>query len=179
MPESRQSTLKPSPDSSALVHRLGLDLTKIKRAVVFANSTANILHDLSDRITIDDWIGILVDSGGMCYHCKENRGYNKLGPDHLIPMGRDGSNLADNIVASCLGCNVKKGSGLNFDPRKKKAEIICYVCGESTYPRSESRCDVHQVTHLICMKCQSRDRRAQELFHYFTCGAHSEHMGRL
>ncbi len=44
---------------------------------------------------------------GRCFYCNMK---TKLTLDHVIPLSKDGSNTAENIVFACLHCNTAKGS---------------------------------------------------------------------
>jgi 5-methylcytosine-specific restriction endonuclease McrA len=48
-----------------------------------------------------------------CQYCGEHR--HDLTIDHILPRSRGGTDSWDNVVASCLKCNVKKG---NRTPRE-------------------------------------------------------------
>jgi hypothetical protein len=51
----------------------------------------------------------------MCYICKKPfNAENKPTLEHKIPLSKGGSNREDNLVASCLECNRKKGDSLKL-----------------------------------------------------------------
>ena len=49
---------------------------------------------------------------GRCHHCGAPIAFNAFEVDHLIPVALGGLTRADNIVASCMPCNRKKGAAL-------------------------------------------------------------------
>ncbi len=64
----------------------------IKRGVRF--SAANVF--LRDRYT--------------CQYCRERKRSRDLNLDHVVPAARGGRKSWENIVASCVPCNAKKGN---------------------------------------------------------------------
>lgn len=46
----------------------------------------------------------------MCHYCEIPLTLETTTKDHLTPLCRGGSNLIDNIVPCCLGCNQAKGT---------------------------------------------------------------------
>ena len=57
-------------------------------------------------LTSEQWNTILELAKGKCYWCK--RVMKKLTQDHVIPLSKGGLHVAENVVASCLSCNLKK-----------------------------------------------------------------------
>lgn len=49
---------------------------------------------------------VLREHGGECLYC----GAKAKTVDHLTPVARGGRNVRANLVAACLGCNLRKGS---------------------------------------------------------------------
>tara|TARA_A100001391_G_C4878242_1_gene227357 strand:+ start:49 stop:549 length:501 start_codon:yes stop_codon:yes gene_type:complete len=68
----------------------------------------------------------------QCQYCANYFPSDKLTMDHVIPKSRGGQNTWENLVASCMRCNQKKGSRTpkesNMIPLKKpirpKANIL-------------------------------------------------------
>jgi len=52
---------------------------------------------------------ILVRDGYVCQYCGREFSSCDLTVDHIIPRARDGTNEWNNVVASCRGCNMRKG----------------------------------------------------------------------
>ncbi len=51
---------------------------------------------------------IFVRDGQMCAYCLA--GVSKASADHLIPYSRGGLTRVNNLVCSCLACNIAKGT---------------------------------------------------------------------
>ena len=47
-----------------------------------------------------------------CYWCKKKLDRRAATVDHVVPLGRGGSNNPNNLVLSCLGCNQGRGSDM-------------------------------------------------------------------
>lgn len=56
-------------------------------------------------LTAPQWREIKRRHRGRCYWCRQRR---ELTIDHVIPLSRGGQHVAENIVASCLPCNLHK-----------------------------------------------------------------------
>jgi 5-methylcytosine-specific restriction endonuclease McrA len=52
---------------------------------------------------------IFARDGGRCQYCGHKFPSSELSLDHVIPRSQGGSTTWDNIVCSCLKCNVRKG----------------------------------------------------------------------
>lgn len=46
----------------------------------------------------------------LCMYCGQQLARGLLTRDHVVPLSRGGRDIWVNVVAACLGCNVKKGS---------------------------------------------------------------------
>ena len=68
--------------------------------------------------------------GRKCYHCSKALD-NPEHLDHLIPLSRGGTHTPDNLVASCVRCNVRKGG--------KTAEEFARVRHHPMYSKLERR----------------------------------------
>jgi 5-methylcytosine-specific restriction endonuclease McrA len=55
---------------------------------------------------------ILIRDQHTCQYCNKHFGAGELTLDHVIPRSRGGSNTWENLVASCLHCNNRKGDRL-------------------------------------------------------------------
>jgi 5-methylcytosine-specific restriction endonuclease McrA len=53
---------------------------------------------------------VFLRDGFRCQYCGEKRPPRELNYDHVVPRKRGGKTSWENIVASCYGCNHKKGS---------------------------------------------------------------------
>lgn len=47
--------------------------------------------------------------GHRCQYCGQSLPPSQLSLDHVVPRSRGGPTTWDNVVASCVGCNTKKG----------------------------------------------------------------------
>lgn len=63
---------------------------------------------IPSRLSSAEWIEILQQSKGYCIYCQEYEGCPRLTPDHVVALGKGGTNSAENIAAACLLCNVFK-----------------------------------------------------------------------
>ena len=57
----------------------------------------------------------------VCQYCGNKFQYHELTMDHIIPKSRGGDKSWTNIVASCKGCNSKKG---NKTPKEARMPLI-------------------------------------------------------
>ena len=55
---------------------------------------------------------ILIRDQYTCQYCNREFGAGELTLDHVVPRSRGGTNTWENLVASCLGCNNRKGDRL-------------------------------------------------------------------
>jgi 5-methylcytosine-specific restriction endonuclease McrA len=55
---------------------------------------------------------IYMRDGNRCQYCGRRFSTSELSLDHVIPLSRNGPSCWENIVCSCLPCNVKKGNRL-------------------------------------------------------------------
>lgn len=71
------------------------------------------LAESLENFTEADALLQLKTQGGKCWWCgKELQDYHI---DHIIPVSRDGTNAANNIVIACPPCNLEKGSKLPWE----------------------------------------------------------------
>lgn len=61
------------------------------------------------NLTAVQWKAIILAYRGRCAYCGKKP--KKLTQDHVVPLARHGTHTADNIVPSCLSCNLKKNTG--------------------------------------------------------------------
>lgn len=50
--------------------------------------------------------------GDWCYYCRKALGRGSMTIDHVLPIYHGGTNVLENLVISCVACNMKKGSAL-------------------------------------------------------------------
>lgn len=67
------------------------------------------LRSVIDTLTEEQWQAILRAYKHRCAYCLRRAVY--LQQEHVIPIARNGGNVAGNVVPSCWGCNLKKGVG--------------------------------------------------------------------
>lgn len=66
------------------------------------------IGDSLENFTEKDVLLQLKTQQGKCWWC--GKLLHEYHIDHIIPIGRDGTNAANNIVIACPPCNLKKGS---------------------------------------------------------------------
>jgi 5-methylcytosine-specific restriction endonuclease McrA len=85
------------------------------------------------------WLNILENCNFRCYYCNHR---TTLIREHFIPLSRGGSSRVENIVASCVRCNIQKGTStgpeylkwmrfLYFAGMGPKPINFCAECGKS------------------------------------------------
>lgn len=57
--------------------------------------------------------------GHCCQYCGQSLPPSQLSIDHVVPRSRGGETSWENIVASCVGCNTKKGGRTPQEARMK------------------------------------------------------------
>ena len=57
--------------------------------------------------------------GHRCQYCGQSLPASQLSLDHVVPRSRGGATTWDNVVASCLHCNTKKGGRTPQEARMK------------------------------------------------------------
>jgi hypothetical protein len=81
----------------------------------------DILPDKPYLLSDEDWefvnskrrrqvLRIAAAQWWLCYYCILPIDETYLSRDHLIPKSKGGRGVSGNIVATCPGCNLKKGS---------------------------------------------------------------------
>lgn len=55
-------------------------------------------------------INVYTRDGFRCQYCGHKRTMKALNYDHVIPSSKGGKTVWDNIVTSCIPCNLKKGA---------------------------------------------------------------------
>jgi len=76
--------------------RMGINRAK-RRAAKWARPTA----------TPEEISAIKSRQKGKCFYCHAK---TKLTLDHVIPLSKNGSNTAENLVFACVHCNLSKGA---------------------------------------------------------------------
>lgn len=72
-------------------------------------------YDGPDHATADEVREKFEALGGTCVYCECND--QPMSPDHDIPITRGGSNGIDNVVPSCLRCNIRKSARTGVEYR--------------------------------------------------------------
>jgi len=70
-----------------------------RRALKSGNTPAHRM------LTGEQWDSILKASKGCCYWCGKR---SKPTMDHVLPLSKGGQHTAENVVVSCMSCNLKK-----------------------------------------------------------------------
>ena len=63
---------------------------------------------ISGRLNAGSLRGRILDSAGLCEWCGRSLLYQAFEVDHIVALGRGGTNEADNLVVSCPDCNRSK-----------------------------------------------------------------------
>jgi 5-methylcytosine-specific restriction endonuclease McrA len=62
---------------------------------------------------------LLARDGHRCQYCGQTLPASQLSLDHVLPRSRGGETSWENVVASCVKCNTKKGSRTPQEARMK------------------------------------------------------------
>lgn len=54
-------------------------------------------------------------SSGICHYCGKKFSPESLTMDHLVPLGRGGKSVKENLVPCCKECNSKKANLLPWE----------------------------------------------------------------
>lgn len=60
---------------------------------------------IEGEFTVKEWRSLCAQNGYRCVRCG---GQTPLGPDHIIPLSKGGTNWITNIQPMCFRCNLKK-----------------------------------------------------------------------
>mgnify|MGYP002379806031 CR=1 FL=1 len=90
---------KPHIPVYRLLQKHGIDINAIKMSEDIGK-THNVSDLLRKRIFEED--------GFVCCYCGKEKEVRNLTIDHVVSRKRGGTDKADNLVASCLPCNIKK-----------------------------------------------------------------------
>ncbi|MDQ2731751.1 MAG: HNH endonuclease [Armatimonadota bacterium] len=117
---------------------------------VRAHKTRAEKWGLTEHFTIEEWISLLISTGGVCQVCGT---VELLSMDHMIPFAQGGSNRIENIQALCRGCNASKGKGKNVsDIRNKTQHQLVVTVTEEQRLLVEKYCEAHAVTTAEAMR---------------------------
>ncbi len=89
--------------------KLSYNKCRAKRIVLLNNRRAR-QRALPADLTVEQWIEVLGQSHGYCYHCHSFIGEQTLVLDHLVPLALGGGTTLSNVVPSCQRCNADKRS---------------------------------------------------------------------
>jgi 5-methylcytosine-specific restriction endonuclease McrA len=92
---------------SHLDQKISFNKCRAKRIVLRNNWRARQLALPAD-LTVEQWIEVLEQSNGYCYHCHTFIGEQALVLDHLIPLALGGGTTLSNVVPTCQRCNADK-----------------------------------------------------------------------
>lgn len=85
------------------------------------------------------WANQFAKQRAECYYCECSLKQCRVNVEHIVPMGRGGTNSKRNMVLSCAKCNKEKGSKLlNTKVRKRlRARLMAKVTEDrSAYKRA-------------------------------------------
>ncbi|MFB9067949.1 HNH endonuclease [Pseudofulvimonas gallinarii] len=67
----------------------------------------NGLHNPSPALTN---VALFARDRYLCLYCGAHCSRGELTRDHVVPLSRGGRDIWENVVASCIACNVRKGA---------------------------------------------------------------------
>lgn len=96
-----------------VVYAEDVELTSLKSFVANVEAAIEYQRNGSKREIIQDDVKMMVwaRDGGACTRCGAT---SQLHFDHVIPVVRGGSNLAENIQLLCQACNLRKSDKIAF-----------------------------------------------------------------
>lgn len=83
--------------------------------------------------TKEEWFEMLEFFHNTCCRCLGERGYVRVGKDHIIPVYQGGSDSIKNLQPLCPWCNASKGPE-NFDWRPLLADVLGKVLPSKWLP---------------------------------------------
>jgi 5-methylcytosine-specific restriction endonuclease McrA len=89
------------PGNSVRTIRFEIEIPRIIRLLGYDRQPKNTIKFNRRNIFLRDEM--------RCQYCGHRFGVHKLSLDHVLPRSRGGPTNWENIVASCLDCNVRKG----------------------------------------------------------------------
>ncbi|MBI4873574.1 MAG: HNH endonuclease [Acidobacteria bacterium] len=95
---------------------------------------------------------ILLRDRYTCQYCQRTLPSSELTLDHVVPRSRSGDSSWENLVASCVDCNNRKG---NRTPEEAGMKLV-------RVPRPFSQ---HTSRHLMRMLARSDDKWRKYLFY--------------
>jgi len=104
-----RATEKRSQDDWVRSVQFEIQLPRIIRLVRFDRHLASHVR-LNRR-------NLFARDGHRCQYCGQTFPANRLSLDHVIPRSRGGGTTWDNVVASCVRCNTKKGGRTPHEAR--------------------------------------------------------------
>jgi len=75
-------------------------------------------HETIGSHTRWEWSQVIRRHGNKCYWCGKLLKRAEATRDHLTPISRGGSDRIDNIVPSCMACNMEKRARTEAEYRK-------------------------------------------------------------
>ena len=88
-------------------HKISYNKCRAKRIVLHNNWRARQLRLPAD-LRVEQWIDVLEQSNGYCFHCHSFIGEQVLVLDHLVPLALGGGTTLSNVVPACMQCNADK-----------------------------------------------------------------------
>ena len=88
-------------------------MARIRQRVYTARRRSRLLG-MSEHFSNAQWIEICERFGYRCPGCGKRK---RLGPDHIIPLSKGGTDDIGNIQPLCLPCNIAKGNRI----------IVCFL----------------------------------------------------
>jgi len=87
--------------------KISYNKCRAKRIVQQNNWRARQLGLLAD-LTVEQWIGVLEQSNGYCFHCHSFIGEQVLVLYHLVPRSRGCGRTLSNVVPTYKQCNINE-----------------------------------------------------------------------
>ncbi len=96
-----------------------------------------------------------------CRYCGNHPPAVILHVDHVIPVALDGTNDTDNLVTSCMDCNLGKGAR----PLGKSLPPVDYAAKAELLAEQEAQ--VEAYNQLLLDRRERQNRRIDEIQNYF------------
>jgi len=89
---------------------------RIPRVIIVARFNRTVKHAV--RFSRSN---VLLRDNFTCQYCRRRFPKSQLNLDHVLPRSRGGRNSWENVVASCIPCNLRKG---NRTPQEAKMYLL-------------------------------------------------------
>ncbi len=66
------------------------------------------VKNAAGKFTVKEWESKVKEYNSCCAYCSQSIIDDEITIDHVMPLSKSGTNNIDNLVPSCLPCNVRK-----------------------------------------------------------------------